>query len=160
MANLFARLPGLVIAGGGRAAAGLQRRARGPVGVGRAGEIRPVRLLPLARLVLLFRGRHVDGVVQPAVPGRRHARGLRDAVIDHPSPLKAEARIDLPSSCAIVAVAELVLADEFAVEPGPQLRAEGLAVPPGEEAKPKRLHAFALERRSGPSRTRGAGRPR
>src|SRR6202158_4267586 len=150
MASLFARLPGFVIAGGGRAAAGFERRARRPVGVRRAGEIRPVRLLPLARLVVLLGRRHVDGVVQPAVPRRRHARGLGDAAIDHPAPLEAEARIDLAAARAVVAVAEFVLADELAVEPSPQLRTEGLAVPPGEKAEPKRFHAFALEPRPVP----------
>src|SRR5712692_5747433 len=140
MANLFARLPSLVIAGGGRPAARLQRRARGPVGVGRAGEIWPVRLLPLARRVVLLRGRHVDRVVQPAVPGRRHARGFGEAVIDHPAPLEAQARIDLAATRAVVAVAEFVLADELAVEPGPQLRAEGLAVPPSKEFEKEIFH--------------------
>src|SRR5262249_37950608 len=57
-----------------------------------------------------------------------------------PAPLEAERRIDLAALGAIIGVALLVLADPFAKPPRPQLRAEGLAVPPGEEFEPKLLH--------------------
>ena len=42
------RRPGLVVAGRLGAAAGGKRRARGPVGAGRAGQVRHMRLFPLA----------------------------------------------------------------------------------------------------------------
>ena len=66
--------------------------------------------------------------------------GLRDPVIDHPAPLEAERRIDLAALGPVIAVAELVLADEFAVEPRPQLGAESLAVPPSEHPQQEVLH--------------------
>src|SRR5262249_54307346 len=108
---------------------------------------------------------HVDGVVQPAVPGWRHGRGFRGAVVDHPAPLEVQRRVDLAALGAVVAVAELVLAHELAEAPSPQLRAEGLAIPPGEEAQQKGLQlgdfepglfvasARSCHRRSAKSRT-------
>src|SRR5207237_9028777 len=75
-----------------------------------------------------------------AVPGRRHHRRLGETFIDHPAPLHVERGVDLAVARAVVAVAELVAADLFAIKPRPELRAEGLAVPPGEEAQEKNFH--------------------
>src|SRR5262245_9634307 len=91
--------------------------------------------------------------MQPAVPGRRHGRGLGDAVVDHPPPLEFQRWIDLATFGPVVAIAELVLADELAIEPGPQLGAEGLAVPPGEEAQEKRFHRGVVCVRAGAARS-------
>src|SRR5262245_61572932 len=74
-------------------------------------------------------------MVHPAVPAGADGRRLGIAVIDHPAPVKTEHRIDLAALAAVVAIAALVLADELAVERGPDLGAEGLAVPPGEDAQ-------------------------
>src|SRR5262249_34948914 len=57
-----------------------------------------------------------------------------------PAPLKAEVRVNFAAFGPIVAVAKLVLADEFAIEARPDLHAEGLAVPPREEAQEKGPH--------------------
>src|SRR5262249_49500994 len=130
-----------VVAGGLRATALRERRATRPVRARRAGEVWPVRLPPGPRLHLVLRGRDVDRVMQPAVPGRRHHRSLGGPAVDHPTPLEAERRVDLAAFGAEVVIAELVLADEFAVEARPDLRAEGLAVPPREKADEERLHA-------------------
>src|SRR5215468_11838325 len=99
-----------------------------------------MRLLPLARGVVVLRRRHVDDVMDPAVPSRRDARGLGIAVIDHPAALEAERRIDFAAAGAVVAIALIVGADEFAEPPGPELRAKSLAAPPGEEFQEKLLH--------------------
>src|SRR5882757_5869361 len=74
--SLLTGRPGLVIAGSRRPAAACQRRARGAVGGGRAGHVGDMRLFPLMRRVGLFGRRHIDGVMQPTVPGRRYPRGL------------------------------------------------------------------------------------
>src|SRR5260370_7908863 len=133
------RLPRLVVAGGLGSAALRKSRPGRPMGGGRAGEVGPVRLPPAARCHL-FRGRQfVDRMMQPAMPCRRHAGGFDDAAIDHPAPLETQHRIDLAALGAVVAVAELVLAHKRAIARGPQLRAEGLTVPPGEEAQDKGL---------------------
>jgi len=85
-------------------------------------------------------------VVQPAVPGRRHHRRLGITRIDNPAPIKAEGRIDFAATSAVIAVAELVLADEFAVERGPDLRAEGLGIEckTGLLARPERVIILAI----------------
>ena len=62
------RRPGLVVAGGLGPAAADKRRARRTVGRGRAGQVRLMRLFPLARRVALFGRRHIDCVMQPAMP--------------------------------------------------------------------------------------------
>src|SRR5262249_58589582 len=110
------RRPGLVVAGRLRPAALRQRRSDRAVGAGRAGEIGPVRLPPRPRRDLFLRRRRVDRVVQPAMPGRRHDRGFGGAVVDHPAPLKTERRVGLAPPGAVIAIAELVLAYELAVE--------------------------------------------
>src|SRR5712691_10784960 len=79
-------------------------------------------------------------MVHPAVPRRRDGRGFGGAVVGHPAPLEAERRIDLAALGAVIAVGELVLADELAIERGPKLRAKSLTVPPGEKAQEKGFH--------------------
>src|SRR5215468_3120154 len=106
----------------------------------RAGEIGSMRLPPGPRRDMVLGRRGVDRVVQPTVPFRRYERGLGGAAVDHPASLEAERGIDLATLRAVVAIAEFVLAHELAVERGPQQRAEGGAVPPGEEAQEKRFH--------------------
>src|SRR5262245_45875955 len=105
----------------------------------RTGHIGPMRLPPRARRDLLLGRRNVHGVMQPAVPRRRNRRGLGHTVVDHPAPLEAKVRVDLAATRAEVAIAELVLADKLAIEAGPDLRAEGPAIPPCEEA-PQEIH--------------------
>ncbi len=107
--------PGLVITSRLGPPALCQRRAAGTIGPGGPGQIGPMRLFPRMRLGRVLRWRDIDGVMQPAMPARRHGGSLGDAVIDHPAPLNTEDRIDLATLGAIVAVAELILADELAV---------------------------------------------
>src|SRR6185312_16374631 len=106
-----ARRPGLVIAGRARAAALREGRTGRPIGERRAGQIRPVRLLPFPWRIAFLSRRYVDGVMHPAMPGRRDGRGLGIAVVDDPAPLKAERGIDLATLGAEITVAELVGAD-------------------------------------------------
>src|SRR6185503_4901527 len=127
--------PRLVVAGRLRAAALRQGRAGRALRARCAGQVRPVRLLPGPGLVRFLGRRRVHRMVHPAVPGRTDLRGFRLIVVDHPAALEAERRIDLAALGAVVAVAEFILADELAVKRGPHLRAERLAVPPGEEAR-------------------------
>src|SRR5438445_12867060 len=68
MADLASRRPGLIVAGGLGTAAARQRRAGRAVGARRAGQVRDMRLFPVARGVLLFGRGDVDGVMQPAMP--------------------------------------------------------------------------------------------
>src|SRR6185312_7823164 len=74
------------------------------------------------------------------VPGGGNGRSLRDTAVDHPSPLETKRRIDLAALGTVIAIGEFVLADKLAVERGPRQRAEGRAVPPGEEAQEKSFH--------------------
>src|SRR5258708_8958583 len=80
------------------------------------------------------------------MPGRWHDRSVRGAAVNDPAPLEAESRIDLAAPRAVVAIAELVLADELAVERGPQQRAEGRPVPPGKEAQKEGFHRLLQNR--------------
>src|SRR5215472_1798577 len=85
-------------------------------------------LLPgIFRLGLARRRRRVDGMMQPAMPLRRHARGFGDAVIEHPAPLAARhaAAFDERAAglLAVIAVAELIGADQLSLEPGVKSRA-------------------------------------
>src|SRR5262249_5146277 len=57
--------------------------------------------------------------------------------------------VDLAAAGAVITIAVLVCPDAFAVSPGPDLRPEGLAVPPGEEARQQRFHGFASHPVSG-----------
>src|SRR6202161_2008338 len=120
-------------------AAGQNRAAR-PPGIGRAGRIWLLRLFPRIRLCRVKRRRPIHDVMHPAVPARGNFRRFRDARINHPPPLDTECRIDFAAPVAIVAVAELVDADEPAVYRSPYLRSEGLAIPPGKDAQQKGFH--------------------
>src|SRR5262249_18629144 len=84
---------------------------------------------------LFLRRRRVDRVVQPAMPGGRHDRSFGGAVVDHPAPLVTERWIDLAAPGAVIAIAELVLAHELAIERGPHQRAEAPPDPAGKEGQ-------------------------
>src|SRR6185503_14654826 len=124
-ACLLLGLPRLIIRrrrlGGGKIKAAL-----GPIGRVRAGRIRNVRLLPFMRLIAYGRGRFVDNPVHPAVPPRRNGRCLGIAIVGHPAPA-------VP--VLIIMIAELIGADETADQRGIDTRADGGAVPPGEEVR-------------------------
>src|ERR1700739_3005437 len=100
-----------------------------------------MRLLPLARLVAILGRGGVDDMGDPALPPARNAACLGKAVIDHPAPFEMQRRIDLAAAGPIVAVALLVLAHQFAEPVGPELGAESLAIPPGEEFEQELFHA-------------------
>ena len=129
------RGPRLVVAADLRALRRTEDRALRLVGRRRAGEVRQVRFLPFARLVGIVGRRNIGAVVHPAVPGGRDARGFRLAVVDDP----AAVAVLLP----VIAVAELVAADEFARPPGPEAGAECRAVPPGEKLQQELLHGHS-----------------
>src|SRR5690606_10949133 len=105
---------------------------------GRARQVRDMRLLPLARLVVFGGRRRIVPVMQPAVPAGRHSRGFGIAVVDHPA-----ARIALIILAALVIdVSRLVGADLLAVPPRIEARIEVLAVPPGKYLRENGLHRF------------------
>src|SRR3954454_16981131 len=95
---------------------------------------------------MLLARRNVMRMGQPGAPGRRHARGLGDTVIDDPAPLVAHRGVDLMPPGAIILVAELVRADELALAPRIKIRAPGLTVPPGQAAQKNLFerHGFRL----------------
>ena len=78
------------------------------------------------------RGR-VHDMVQPAVPTWRNQRSLGKRPVDHPAAIEAKRGINLAAPRAVIEVAKLVLPDELAKPPRPQLSAVGLAIPPREE---------------------------
>ena len=137
---LFAGIPGLVIARRFWPPTCGKCRTRRPQGARRTGHVRPVRLLPGARLVVFLRGWRVDRMVQPTVPRRRHHRGFRVTVVDHPAALETERLVDRPAPGAIIAIAEFVLTDRFAIHPGPELGPECLRIPPGEQLEQEIFH--------------------
>src|SRR5271167_3969958 len=104
-----------------------QDRARRMIGVGRAGHVRLVLLLPGIADAVSSRDL-VDRVVQPGMPFRGHLRPLRLAVIHDPALFAAGAPTAAPQRpgtlLAIVPVAEIVGSDQLAPEPGQQSRAE------------------------------------
>src|SRR5262249_20619715 len=139
--TIVCRIPGLVIARRFRTSAGGERRAGWPQRTGRAGHIWPVRLLPRPRLVVLLSRWRVNGVMQPAMPRRRHAWGFRIAVGNHPAPFETECRVNLAAAAPVITVAEFVLADRLTIHPGPELGPEGLRIPPGEQLDQETFHA-------------------
>lgn len=68
ISELVSRRPGLVVAGRLGPLATRHRRARRPVGSRCPGQVRDMRLLPFARLVIDLGRRAVDDMMQPAVP--------------------------------------------------------------------------------------------
>src|ERR1700756_2241634 len=125
------RRPRLVIASRWRAMAAAQHPAGRAIRERRACQIGLMRLLPgIMRPLTGFR-RRVDGVMQPGMPLRRHARGLDLAVIDDPASLPARhataANQLSVTLLPVVAVAELVGADQLALPPREQPRANGHA---------------------------------
>ena len=100
---------------------------------GRAGHVRHVRLLPFVLDVALMRWRHIACVMQPAVPVGRRQRAVTDAVVDHPAALEMQDRDRSRRPSSGNSVAELVLADEFAMPPRIEPRVQRGPVPPGEK---------------------------
>ena len=139
-ADLLVRRPCLVVAGRLRPAAGGKCRTGRPIRGGGSSHIWPVRFLPRPGLVAFLRRRRVDGVMQPPVPRRRHGGCFRVAVKDYPASLEAECFVDLAATSPVIAVAELVFADEFTVHPGPELCPECLRIPPGEQLEQETFH--------------------
>src|SRR5262249_13794075 len=86
-----------------------------------AAEVALVLLLPGIARQAALRRRFMDGVVQPAVPVGRHARGLGLAVVDHPAlaPPAGDCALVL-----IVAIALIVAADQLAAHFGEQPSAQ------------------------------------
>src|SRR4029078_10250672 len=79
--------PGLVIAGGRLPLATFKRMTGRAIGRRCPGQVGQVLLLPrIARPSPVFR-RVLEGVVQPAVPLRRHLARFRLALVDDPTPL-------------------------------------------------------------------------
>src|SRR5688572_1548082 len=126
------RRPRHIIAGRLRALALAQDRALRPIGQRGAGPVRQMRQLPGARLVRFLARRRLGRESEPAAPARRHLGRVDLAVIDDPAPPRPDGRIDERTLGLVVAVAELVLADEAAAPPGVDMGAPGGAVPPGE----------------------------
>src|ERR1700691_1066166 len=116
------RLPRLVIAAGALALPALDQRSRRMIGRGRAGQIRLMLFLPGIFEAAGILRQDVHGVMQPGVKFRRNARSLDLAVIHHPTALAAvepaAALQFAPAALAVIAVAELIDAGEFALEPG------------------------------------------
>src|SRR5271155_44285 len=117
--SLISWIPRFVISSRLGATALRQGRSARTVRGGRAGQVGPTRLFPAVGPHLFLRRRHIDGVMKPAVPARRHHRRFGNAIIDHPTPLKPECRIDLAVFRSVISIAEFILADELAVAPGP-----------------------------------------
>ena len=64
--------------------------------------------------------------MQPAMPIGRHAACLGFAIVDHPATFGV--------ACLVIDIALRVLADFHTLAGGEDLRAKGLAVPPGHQA--------------------------
>ena len=138
--SLLARIPGLVVSGRHWPVALRQRRATWTARRRRPGQIRLVRLLPWISLYRFQRRRRIHDMVHPAVPARRNQRGLGDPFIDHPAAVETKRRIDFAVPGSVVTIAEFVFTNELAIEPSPQLRSEGLTVPPSEQTKQEGFH--------------------
>src|SRR5690606_3848187 len=91
--------------------------------IGKLGA-RPVRLVLLRPGTLhRLRARRIrQDLVEPAMPFRRHLGCLRRALVEHPPALPLPPTRAL---VAIVAVPELVGADQFAVKPGEDAGSDG-----------------------------------
>src|SRR5271168_2480176 len=131
-ARSAARRPGLIVAARGLSVASMHDRTLRAQRARRSRGIAVMRQFPFARAIVLVCGRRIDRLMKPAIPAGRRHRGLGNAVIDHPATLEAERRIDLAAAGAVIPVAELVFADEFAVPMGMEQCVEGRPVPPSE----------------------------
>src|SRR4051812_19980908 len=147
-APLDSGFPGLVVAGSLGTAALRQDRAGGTLGARGARHVGTVRLPPGPRHHLVPGWRHVDRMMQPAVPRWRNGRSFGFAVVDHPTPLEPQSRIDLAAFGAVITVPQLIRTDVLAAQPGPELRSQSFTIPPGEDAEEEGSHR--LERRSLP----------
>ena len=119
------RLPRFVVARDRLPSVWIEDAAGRPIGFRRTREVGLIGLLPGLSLVGFVGWRHVNRVMQPAVPFRRHQRGFGLGAVDHPAPL--------PVLGLVVDVAEAVLAHAGAVAPGEEAGADGVAGPPGEK---------------------------
>src|SRR5690606_22428312 len=90
-----------------------------------------MRLLPWPLLVALLSRWRVDGIVQPAVPLRRHQGRLGERFVDHPAPRLAVRPHTAPLD--IIAVAGLVLAEQLALPPDGEAGPPGVSAPPAED---------------------------
>src|SRR5450631_4317926 len=124
------RCPGLIVAGRRRPRVSAQGRARGTPCLRGAGHIWLVRQLPCARRVVFLSWRYVSRVMKPAIPAGRGHGALTLPGINDPAALETECGVDFAT--AVIAIAEFVLANEFAEKQSMQRRIEGFAVPPGE----------------------------
>src|SRR6185312_11807625 len=165
------RAPRLVVARRRRALPAAQHRAGRPVGERRAAEVRQMLLLPGIVRPLARARRRVDRVMQPGMPLRRHSRGLGLAVVEHPAALAARHAAPFDEGPAapfpIIAVAELVGADQLSPPPCEQPRPDAHLAPADLEPRPPPCHAgqrsartiapvrFAVQ----PRRRAGAHRP-
>src|SRR5688572_13431452 len=87
--GLFRR-PGVVVARDARPLTLVEQAAIGAIGQCRAGKVGLMRLLPVARSVVLLARRHIGAVVHPAMPAGRDGGSLGIAAgIDHHAALTA-----------------------------------------------------------------------
>src|SRR5690606_13456413 len=123
------RLPGFVIARGMGTAAPLEIVARRAIGTGGSRQVGDVVLLPGPRPGGAFGQRLDRCVMQPGMPFRRHLGGFLAARVQNPA---AFAAVQRPALVLVITVAELVGADELAVNPGMQQRSDvhGVSYPP------------------------------
>src|SRR5215217_4553407 len=121
---LFGR-PGLVVAGDAGALALVEQAAIGAVGLGRAGQVRLVRLFPGMGDIFGIGRNDIGAVVHPTVPAGRDGRRIGVTRIGHVATVRLHV--------LIVAVAEFVGADIVAEALDPETGSPGLAAPPGED---------------------------
>ena len=137
---LAARIPGFVIAGRLRAAALRQCRAARTMGAGVPVRLGRCGFSQRYGFTLVLGRRHVDGMMQPAVPARRHGGWLGDAAYRSPSAARCRAsdRSCRPwsgnSDCRIRP------RRRTRRRASPPLGAECLAVPPGKQAQQESFH--------------------
>lgn len=112
---------------------GAQGRAHGAISLRCACAIWLMGQLPFMRLIILLRGRHVRGVMKPAIPAWGHLAGLRLIRINHPTALKAQNRVNFAPAGAIIEIAELIMSDQLPLQPCVETRIDRLAIPPSED---------------------------
>jgi hypothetical protein len=93
-----------------------------------AGLIALMRLMPVATFNACLIGGFIKGLMQPAVPFRRHTRGFNIAIVNHPA---AGFTINRGAEAIhIIAIALPVLANQLTPSFGPDKGAKGMGVPP------------------------------